>query len=81
MLREAGTFPYSRKQRVVDQSCQLRCEGVRSITGATYLECDLIGHCEAVARVPADVFLPYHYGRHDDWSALDTERARLAVVS
>jgi acetoacetate decarboxylase len=54
---------------------------VRSVTGATYLECDLIGRCEAVARVPSDVFLPYHYGRHDDWSALDTERALLAAVS
>jgi acetoacetate decarboxylase len=53
---------------------------VRSVTGATYLECDLIGRCEAVATVSADVFLPYHYGRHDDWSVLDTERALLAAV-
>jgi hypothetical protein len=26
------------------------------------------------------VFLPYHYGRHDDWSALDTERSMLSPV-
>lgn len=54
---------------------------VRAITGASYLECDLVGHCEAVATVPADVFLPYHYGRQDDWSELDTERTMLAAVS
>jgi acetoacetate decarboxylase len=54
---------------------------VRSVTKATYLECDLIGSCEAVATTPADVFLPYHHGRHDDWSALDTESARLVPVA
>ena len=45
------------------------------------LECDLIGACEAVATTPADVFLPYHYGRHDDWSALDTESAAVVPVA
>jgi acetoacetate decarboxylase len=54
---------------------------VRSITKATYVECDLIGQCEAVATVAADVFLPYHYGRQDDWSALDTESAQLVPVA
>jgi acetoacetate decarboxylase len=54
---------------------------VRSVIKATYMECDLIGKCEAVATTPADVFLPYHHGRHDDWSALDTESARLVPVS
>jgi acetoacetate decarboxylase len=54
---------------------------VRSVTKATYTECDLIGNCEAVATTPADVFLPYHYGRHDDWSALNTESARLVPVA
>jgi acetoacetate decarboxylase len=54
---------------------------VRSVIKASYMECDLIGKCEAVATTPADVFLPYHYGRHDDWSALDTESARLVPVS
>jgi acetoacetate decarboxylase len=28
--------------------------------------------CEAVATVPAEAFLPFHYGRQDDWLALDT---------
>ncbi|HEY1854782.1 MAG TPA: acetoacetate decarboxylase family protein [Solirubrobacterales bacterium] len=54
---------------------------VRSVARATYMECDLIGRCEAVATTPADVFLPYHHGRHDDWSALDTESARLVPVA
>lgn len=54
---------------------------VRSVIKATYMECDLIGRCEAVATTPAEVFLPYHHGRHDDWSALDTESARLVPVS
>jgi acetoacetate decarboxylase len=53
---------------------------VREVVGASYLECDLIGQCHSVASVPADVFLPYHYGRQDDWSALDTERAMLAPI-
>lgn len=54
---------------------------VRSVTRATYTECDLIGACEAVATTPADVFLPYHHGRHDDWSALDTESAAGVPVA
>jgi acetoacetate decarboxylase len=51
-----------------------------SVVGAGYVECDLIASCEAVATVPADVFVPYHHGRHDDWSALDTERSMLSAV-
>lgn len=54
---------------------------VAEITGASYVECDLIARCESVATVPADVFIPYHHGRHDDWSALDTESATLAAVA
>jgi acetoacetate decarboxylase len=53
---------------------------VVSVVGASFVECDLIARCEAVATVPADQFLPYHYSRHDDWSALDTERAALAAT-
>jgi acetoacetate decarboxylase len=52
-----------------------------SVLGAGFVECDLIAHCEAVATVPADQFLPFHYGRHDDWSALDTERAALVATA
>ena len=51
-----------------------------SVLGARFVEADLIASCEAVATTPADVFLPFHYGRHDDWSALDTEAAVLAAA-
>jgi acetoacetate decarboxylase len=54
---------------------------VVSVIRAAFVECDLIANCEAVATVPADQFLPYHYGRHDDWSALDTESAALAAIA
>jgi acetoacetate decarboxylase len=52
-----------------------------SIVGAGFVECDLIAQCEAIATVPADQFLPYHYGRHDDWSELDTERSALVATA
>jgi acetoacetate decarboxylase len=52
-----------------------------SIQRAAFVECDLIASCQAVATTPADVFLPYHHGRHDDWSALDTESASLVGVA
>ena len=54
---------------------------VRTVKRATYTECDLIGSCEAVATTPADVFVPFHYGRHDDWSELDTESANVVPVA
>jgi acetoacetate decarboxylase len=54
---------------------------VRSVQRCAFLECDLIADCEAVATTPADVFAPYHHGRHDDWSALDTESAALVPVA
>ena len=54
---------------------------VRSIQRCAFVECDLIAECEAVATTPADVFAPYHHGRHDDWSALDTESAALVPVA
>jgi acetoacetate decarboxylase len=54
---------------------------VREVLRAAFLECDLIASCQAVATTPKDVFLPYHHGRHDDWSALDTEAAALAAVA
>ena len=53
---------------------------VLSVVRASFVECDLAADCRSVARVPAAAFLPYHHGRHDDWSALNTERAALAAV-
>lgn len=51
---------------------------VLSVVRASFVECDLAAECQSVATVPAADYLPYHHGRHDDWSALDTERATLA---
>ena len=42
--------------------------------GAAYVEGDIVASARAIATVPADAFLPYAYGRVDDWSLLDTER-------
>jgi acetoacetate decarboxylase len=53
---------------------------VESIVRGAFVECDLIAECRAVATVPAERFIPYHHGRHDDWSALDTERAELLAT-
>ena len=53
---------------------------VVSVLRGAYVECDLLARCESIATVAADTFLPYHHGRHDDWSALDTERASLVPV-
>lgn len=54
---------------------------IRQILRAGFSECDLIASCKAVATTPAEVFLPYHHGRHDDWSVLDTERAGQEAVA
>ena len=51
-----------------------------SILRGRFVECDLIARCESIATVPGEIFAPYHHGRHDDWSALDTESAELAPV-
>jgi len=53
---------------------------VVSIIRGRFVECDLIARCESIATVPAETFAPYHHGRNDDWSALDTESAALAPV-
>lgn len=53
---------------------------VQSTVRGAYFEGDLIAECEAVASVDADEFLPYHYGRMDDWSALNSERSALLAA-
>jgi acetoacetate decarboxylase len=48
---------------------------------ATYIEGTLAARCKAIARSPADAFLPYAYGRLDYWPALDTsDRATAALA-
>ncbi|MGR8918274.1 MAG: acetoacetate decarboxylase family protein [Gammaproteobacteria bacterium] len=51
-------------------------EIVEVLRGA-YIEGDLLASAETVASISAEEFLPYALGRTDDWSALDTEGARL----
>lgn len=45
---------------------------VVEVKRAAYVEGTLDASCRAVARVPAEDFLPYAYGRLDYWPALDT---------
>lgn len=45
---------------------------VVSVRRAVYCQDDSAAECVAVATVPSERFLPYHYGRQDDWSALNT---------
>ena len=47
--------------------------------GASYIEGDLLSTCRPLARLPADEFVRYLYGRLDDWSALDTENGYARV--
>ncbi len=44
------------------------------ITSVTYSEGDIYGRCRALANVDAEAFLPYAYGKVDDWTALDNEK-------
>ncbi len=45
------------------------------VLGARYVEADMKASCHGLGTIPADAFLPYAYGRMDDWSALATARA------
>jgi hypothetical protein len=45
---------------------------VFEIRRAIYAEDESAARCRAVAVVSANDFLPYHYGRQDDWLVLDT---------
>ncbi len=48
---------------------------VVSIVGAEYQQHDIVASCRAVDTVPAEEFLPFHYGRTDNYAILDTEAA------
>jgi acetoacetate decarboxylase len=52
---------------------------VGDVREAMYHEGDLAANCRRVATIPADVFLPYAYGRVDDWSALNTADVPVSV--
>jgi len=44
-----------------------------TVRQASYIEGDLIARARTIARIPGKAFVPYLYGRLDDWTALDTE--------
>ena len=46
---------------------------VKEVLGAAYFEGDMDSHARSIGRIPAADYLPYYYGRLDDWSMLDTE--------
>jgi hypothetical protein len=48
---------------------------------ATHIEDDLIWRCRTIARMPAKEFVPYLYGRLDDWTAFDTDKLPAARQS
>jgi acetoacetate decarboxylase len=54
---------------------------VRQVLRAGYMEGDLHAQARSAARIPAAGFVPYHYGRMDDWSALSTEGTPRVLAS
>jgi acetoacetate decarboxylase len=54
---------------------------VSEVLRGSYMEGDLHARARSVARIPAADFVPYHYGRMDDWSALSTEGTPRAMAS
>jgi hypothetical protein len=42
-------------------------------------EGDLVPSCRRVATIPAATYLPYAYGRMDDWSQLNTADISVTV--
>jgi len=53
---------------------------VVSVVRALYVEGDLVARARPLARIPADEYAPYAYGRMDDWSALNTTSTVTATV-
>lgn len=47
---------------------------VVEVLRGTYVEGEASATLRVVGTIPADDFLPYAYGRNDDWSVLDTSR-------
>ena len=52
---------------------------IGAVAGAIHQEGDLVPSTRRVATIPADTFLPYAYGRMDDWSILNTAEIPAAV--
>jgi acetoacetate decarboxylase len=73
LVQRPGSGTVTLGSGVHDALTQIEILEVRS---AVYAEDQSLARCTPAARVPAQEFLPYHYGRQDDWLALDTLRVR-----
>ena len=69
-VRKEGTGALLLGSSVHDPVADIKVVQLRK---ATYIEGDLISRARTIARLPAKEFVPYLYGRLDDWTALDTE--------
>jgi acetoacetate decarboxylase len=52
---------------------------IGAVRDAIHQEGDLVPTCRRVATIPAATYLPYAYGRMDDWSRLNTVDIAVAV--
>jgi acetoacetate decarboxylase len=48
---------------------------IAEVLRGTYVEGDASATLRVLGTIPAEAFLPYAFGRNDDWSLLDTSRA------
>jgi acetoacetate decarboxylase len=71
-----------RSQRIGSGSIEIRGSAgdpldeipILSVGSAVFAELDTTATCRVAALVPPEQFLPFHYGRLDDWTLLDTSR-------
>lgn len=64
--QRSGTGSVALTSTTHDPLAELEVLEVRRVL---WVEDDTAARCSAIARVPAEDFLPYHYGRQDDWLA------------
>jgi acetoacetate decarboxylase len=76
-VNREGTGTVTLKGTVHDPLDEIPISEVRR---ATYIEGDLYATARPLARIPADQFLPYAFGRLDDLTALNSEPAPLGVA-
>ncbi len=69
-VRREGTATLTLRSTVHDPLADIE---IVETMGAAYVEGDLLSTCRPLARLSAEAFVPYLYGRLDDWSVLDTE--------
>jgi acetoacetate decarboxylase len=78
LVNREGTGTLALQGTVHDPLDEIQVVNVRR---ATYVEGDLNAQARALTTIPAKQFLPYAYGRLDDWSALDTTEQFSAATA